>query len=52
MCPVDTRLVDVKLLTADERKWLNDYHRKVYRTLAPRLGKEDRDWLRKACAPT
>ena len=50
MCPIDTRLIDVKLLTRDERKWLNDYHRKVYRTLAPRLGSEDRDWLKRACA--
>ena len=50
MCPIDARLVDVKLLTAAERKWLNDYHRKVYRTLAPRLGDADRAWLRKACS--
>jgi Xaa-Pro aminopeptidase len=50
MCPIDTRLVDVKLLDASERKWLNDYHRTVYRTLSPRLESKDRAWLKKACA--
>lgn len=51
MCPIDTRLVDVKLLDVSERKWLNDYHKTVYRTLSPRLESKDRAWLKKACAP-
>lgn len=50
MCPIDTRPIDVKMLDAAERKWLNDYHKKVYRTLSKLLGPEDRAWLKKACA--
>jgi Xaa-Pro aminopeptidase len=51
MCPIDRRLVDVKLLDVSERKWLNDYHKKVFKTLSPRLEPKDRVWLKKACAP-
>lgn len=51
MCPIDTRLVDVKLLDAEERTWLNNYHRTVRKTLSPRLDPKDRAWLKKACAP-
>jgi Xaa-Pro aminopeptidase len=51
LCPIDTRLVDVRLLDPAERKWLNDYHKRVNRTLGPHLGRADRAWLRKACAP-
>jgi len=50
MCPIDTRLVDVKLLTAGERSWLDDYHRAVKRVLSPRVDRETRVWLAKACA--
>jgi Xaa-Pro aminopeptidase len=51
LCPIDTRLVDVRILTSHERKWLNDYHRKVRKVLSPLLGAEDRTWLKRACAP-
>jgi Xaa-Pro aminopeptidase len=50
LCPIDTKLVDVKLLTAGERRWLNDYHRGVRRTLSPFLEASTRAWLTKACA--
>lgn len=50
-CPIDTRLVDVRMLSADERTWLNDYHGQVRRVLSPRLGRDDRRWLKAACAP-
>ena len=35
-------------LTAAERKYLNDYHARVYEIVAPLLDGEDRDWLRHA----
>ncbi|KFB48845.1 AGAP001037-PA-like protein [Anopheles sinensis] len=37
MCPIQTRLVDVNLLTAKERDHLNAYHRIVRDTLTPLL---------------
>ena len=48
LCPIDLRLVKKELLTAREIDWLNDYHQKVFKTLAPFLDKPEVDWLKKA----
>lgn len=48
LCPIDTRLVKKELLSEDEINWLNNYHKKVYKTLAPLLDKPEADWLKKA----
>ena len=48
LCPFDRALVLPELMTADQRRWLNAYHRKVYRELGPRLDQAHRAWLRKA----
>lgn len=50
LCPIDLSCADLKMLTAEELQWLNDYHQTVYRSLSPLLDDEkDREWLRKAC---
>ncbi|MBM3556222.1 MAG: M24 family metallopeptidase, partial [Alphaproteobacteria bacterium] len=46
--PIDLRLVEVGLLDAEERRWLNDYHETVRRDLWPRLDAPTRDWLEPA----
>ncbi|MDR2805639.1 MAG: aminopeptidase P family protein [Dysgonamonadaceae bacterium] len=46
LCPIDTRLIDLSLLTEPEREWLNAYHQKVYQLLAPDLSDEERNWLK------
>ncbi len=46
-CPIDRDLVDTAQMTKDEMKWLNDYHKWVYDTLAPKLDKKHKDWLKK-----
>jgi Xaa-Pro aminopeptidase len=28
-CPIDTRLVEMDILTAEEQNWINEYHRNV-----------------------
>ena len=48
LCPIDKRPIDLTMLTADERQWLNDYHAKVYEELSPLLAKDEQEWLRKA----
>lgn len=48
LCPIDRRLVKKELLTKDEIDWLNDYHKKVYRTLSPLLNKPETEWLKHA----
>lgn len=46
LCPIDLSPVDFSLLTADECRWLDDYHRVVRQRLLPRLDDPaDRDWL-------
>lgn len=47
MCPIDTRAVDVSLLTEEERDWLNTYHEEVYEKLSPMLDEDVKGWLRK-----
>lgn len=51
MVPVDFRMINEYLLTDGERKWLNDYHRRVFETLSPRLDGKAKSRLKKACAP-
>jgi Xaa-Pro aminopeptidase len=48
LCPIDIRLVKKELLTQKEINWLNDYHKKVYKTLAPLLDKTEATWLKQA----
>jgi Xaa-Pro aminopeptidase len=47
--PIDTTLVDVKLLSKEERTWLNQYHASVYKKLAPKLNEYEKAWLKAKC---
>jgi Xaa-Pro aminopeptidase len=40
LCPIDTSLIDLQLLSEKERAWLNQYHEKVNQSLKPLLQKE------------
>ncbi len=51
LAPFDRRLVDPDLLTADERRWLDDYHRRVASEVGPLLEEPERAWLARAAAP-
>jgi len=46
LCPISLRGIKPDMLTDQEKAWLNNYHRKVFDTLAPRLDQEEREWLR------
>ena len=46
VAPIDLDPVLVKELTKEERKWLNDYHRFVYRKLSKLCNKDELDYLR------
>jgi Xaa-Pro aminopeptidase len=48
--PIDTRLVDVAMLTAAEKEWLNHYHAWVLEKLSPALDGHEKDWLTARCA--
>lgn len=51
MFPIDTAPILTDLLTPQEVRWLNDYHKTVYDALSPHLDGDDLEWLRKACQP-
>lgn len=50
-CPIERRLIDVTLLSAAERAWVDRYHARVAEVLAPQLEGEERAWLLAKCAP-
>lgn len=45
-CPIDLKGIKANLLDEDERQWLNDYHKKVYKKLSPHLSEDEREWLK------
>lgn len=49
--PIDKKLIDKYLLSADEQDWLNQYHQTVYDCLTPYLNESEKKWLEKACSP-
>lgn len=51
LCPIDRRLIDAAMLTAEERTWLNAYHARVRAEIWPQLDDVDAAWLETACAP-
>jgi Xaa-Pro aminopeptidase len=48
--PIDQLLIDVDLMTDEDILWLNEYHKKVYEALAPKLEEDEREWLSRKCA--
>lgn len=46
LAPIDTAALDLSLMSHAETNWLNDYHHRVYKELAPRLGIEERQQLK------
>lgn len=52
LVPIDTSLIDKKLLRGDELAWLNAYHHRIYEIVGPRVRDDaTRAWLAQACAP-
>lgn len=51
LCPIDTRCLEVALLSEGEREWLNAYHAEVRRRLAPWLGGAALAWLEATTLP-
>jgi Xaa-Pro aminopeptidase len=45
LAPIDLALVEPKLLDADEIAWLDAYHTRVRKTLAPLVDAPTRRWL-------
>lgn len=49
--PLDLEVIDTKILTYEERVWIDSYHKKVYDTLSPYLSETERFWLKENTKP-
>jgi len=47
--PIATNLIDMSIMTAEETKWLNEYHQETYDKVGPQLDEEHREWLEEKC---
>lgn len=47
--PIATSPIVPGVLDKEQVAWLNDYHRKVFEQLAPRLTEDERAWLAEKC---
>ena len=51
LCPIDTRLIVIEMLSAQEKAWLNHYHANVLHTLLPLVSTDVQAWLHTRTAP-
>ena len=51
MVPIDTRLVDRRLVGPERIRWLNDYHRRVRSTMLPHVDQQTAAWIKNATRP-
>ena len=51
LAPIDRRLVDLTIMTAEELDQLNAYHARVLEKVGPLVPGEVRSWMEQACAP-
>lgn len=51
LAPFDKNLIDINLLTERELKWLNAYHRTVWKTISKNLKAPEKSWLKRSTSP-
>ncbi len=47
--PIDTSLIDFKLMDRDTVQWLNDYHKEVFSRLSKYCNPKQKRWLKEKC---
>jgi Xaa-Pro aminopeptidase len=47
--PIETKLIDLSLMSAQDLEWLNGYHQRIYAALSPTLDDEKKAWLSEKC---
>ena len=50
MAPIDKDLIDETLLNSKEKKWINNYHKKVFDNLCNAMNSSEFSELKKACS--
>ena len=43
---MDLDAIDPEQMSAEDRKLLNDYHKKVYEVVSPYLEEDEKEWLK------
>jgi len=51
LAPIDINLINYKLLTHEEIKWINDYNNSVYKYISIYLEGSIKKWLKEVCRP-
>lgn len=51
LIPIQTKLMDLGIMSDKEIAWVNAYHQKVWDNIHPRVAGETLQWLERACAP-
>jgi Xaa-Pro aminopeptidase len=51
LAPIDRRLIEVKMLTAKERAWVDAYHARVRQEISPLVDAPTKAWLEAATRP-
>jgi Xaa-Pro aminopeptidase len=51
LAPIDVALVEVPLLSSEEREWLNNYHARVVAVIGPQLDGAAKAWLLSVTKP-
>ena len=51
VAPIDKALIEVNMLSADERDWLDAYHARVLAIVGPQLSGAAKTWLTGVCTP-
>jgi Xaa-Pro aminopeptidase len=46
LCCIDTKPINKTLMAVPQIQWLNEYHKKVFRSLSPYLNSDEAAWLR------
>lgn len=50
LAPLDSDLIDFKMLTWPEKQWLHNYHAQILETFKSKLDQTGLDWLKGICA--
>ena len=50
-CFIDTKPLDLSLMSDDELRWLNHYNQQVLDILSPHLNADEVAWLKEKCRP-
>jgi Xaa-Pro aminopeptidase len=46
VCPIETKSIEMSMMSRDEIAWIDNYHKQVYDSLSPYLEKEELEYLK------